>query len=72
VSRAGIGVAVLPWLAVHGADVWSDDQLGVHELPALPAREIYLHWAAGRTQSPLAVRTVEIVVEVADELSTQQ
>jgi DNA-binding transcriptional LysR family regulator len=70
--RAGMGVAVLPWLAVHGADVWSDDRLRVHELRPSPAREIYLHWPAGRTQSPLAARTIEIAVEVADELSTQQ
>jgi DNA-binding transcriptional LysR family regulator len=70
--RAGMGVAVLPWLAVHGADVWSDDRLRVHELRPSPAREIYLHWPAGRTQSPLAVRTIEIAVEVADELSAQQ
>ncbi|MGH3435722.1 MAG: LysR family transcriptional regulator [Sciscionella sp.] len=70
--RAGMGVAVLPWLAVHGADVWSDDRLRVHELRAPPAREIYLHWPGGRTQSPLAIRTIEIAVEVADELSTQQ
>lgn len=72
VVRAGMGVAVLPWLAVHGADVWSDDQLRVHELRAPPVREMYLHWPAGRTRSPLAVRTIEIAVKVADELSTQQ
>jgi DNA-binding transcriptional LysR family regulator len=64
--RAGMGSAVLPWLAVRGADVESDDRLRVHELrPALPAREIYLHWPAGRTQSPLAARAIEIAVEVA-------
>jgi DNA-binding transcriptional LysR family regulator len=70
--RAGMGVAVLPWLAVHGADAWSDDRLRVHELRPSPAREIYLHWPAGRTQSPLALRTIEIAVEVADELATRQ
>lgn len=64
--RAGMGSAVLPWLAVRGADVESDDRLRVHELrPALPSREIYLHWPAGRTQSPLAARAIEIAVEVA-------
>jgi DNA-binding transcriptional LysR family regulator len=58
--RAGMGVAVLPWLAVHGADVWSDDRLRVHELRPSPAREIYLHWPdapnhrsrSGRSRSP--------------------
>ncbi|MET0474759.1 MAG: LysR family transcriptional regulator [Mycobacterium sp.] len=70
--RAGMGVAVLPWLAVYGADVWSDGRLRVHELQPSPAREIHLHWPAGRTQSPLAVRTIEIAVEVAGELATLQ
>jgi len=68
--RAGMGSAVLPWLAIRGADVQSDHRLRVHELrPSLPAREIYLHWRAGRTQSPLAARAIEIAVEVAAEIA---
>lgn len=68
--RAGLGSAVLPWLAIHGADVSSDDRLRVHELrPAVPPREIYLHWRAGRTLSPLAARAMEIAVEVAAGLT---
>ncbi|MEU9918459.1 LysR family transcriptional regulator [Streptomyces sp. NPDC051001] len=68
--RAGLGSAVLPWLAVRGADVSSDDRLRVHELQSsLPPRQIYLHWRAGRTHSPLAARAVEIAVEVAAELA---
>jgi DNA-binding transcriptional LysR family regulator len=68
--RAGMGSAVLPWLAIRGADVESDHRLRVHELrPALPAREIYLHWPAGRTQSPLAVHAIEIAAEVAAEIA---
>lgn len=68
--RAGMGSAVLPWLAIHGADVLSDDKLRVHELqPSLPPREIYLHWRTGRTHSPLASRAIEIAVEVASELA---
>jgi len=68
--RAGLGSAVLPWLAIRGADVPSDDRLRVHELrPSLPPREIYLHWRAGRTHSPLAARAIEIAVEVAAELA---
>jgi DNA-binding transcriptional LysR family regulator len=70
--RAGMGVAVLPWLALHGADVWRDDRLRVHELRPSPTREIYVHWPARRTQSPLAARTLEIACEIADELSTKQ
>ncbi|MCU1509039.1 MAG: LysR-family transcriptional regulator [Glaciihabitans sp.] len=67
--RAGLGSAALPWLAIRGADVPSDDRLRVHELqPPVPPREIYLHWRAGRTHSPLARRAIEIAVEVAAEL----
>nr|WP_328752642.1 LysR family transcriptional regulator [Streptomyces sp. NBC_00285] len=68
--RAGLGSAVLPWLAVRGADVPSDDRLRIHELrPSLPPREIYLHWRAGRIHSPLAARAVDIAVEVAADLA---
>ncbi|MEV0224931.1 LysR family transcriptional regulator [Streptomyces sp. NPDC050704] len=68
--RAGLGSAVLPWLAIRGAGVPSDDRLRVHELrPSLPPREIYLHWRAGHTHSPLAGRAIEIAVEVAAELA---
>jgi DNA-binding transcriptional LysR family regulator len=68
--RAGLGSAVLPWLAIQGADVQSDRRLRIHELrPSLPAREIYLHWRARRTQSPLAARAIAIAVEVAAEIA---
>ncbi|MFC8663534.1 LysR family transcriptional regulator [Streptomyces sp. NPDC057199] len=70
--RAGLGSAVLPWLAVRGADVPSDDRLRVHELrPSPPPREIYLHWRAGRTHSPLAGRAIEIAAEVAEEVAAE-
>ena len=69
--RAGIGSAVLPWLALHASDAWSDDRLSIHQLRPSPAREMYLHWPAGRTQSPLAVRAIEIAVEAANELANQ-
>lgn len=70
--RAGLGSAVLPWLAVRGADVPSDDRLRVHELrPSPPPREIYLHWRAGRTHSPLAGRAIEIATEVAEEVAAE-
>lgn len=67
--RAGIGSAVLPWLALHGADVWSDDRLSIHQLQPSPARTLYLHWPAHRTRSPLAARAIDIAVEAADELA---
>jgi DNA-binding transcriptional LysR family regulator len=67
--RAGLGWAVLPWLALHGSDAWSDDRLTIHELRPAPAREIYLYWPARSSQSPLAVRAIEIAAEVAAEVS---
>ena len=67
--RAGMGFAVLPWLALHGAGAWSDGRLHIHELRPSPAREIFLHWPARRTQSPLASRAIQIAVEVAATLT---
>ncbi|GHG02566.1 MULTISPECIES: LysR family transcriptional regulator [Amycolatopsis] len=67
--RAGIGWAVLPWLALHGQDAWSDGRLSIRPLKPAPVRELALYWPAGRTESPLAVRTREIAVEVARELA---
>jgi DNA-binding transcriptional LysR family regulator len=68
--RAGMGSAVLPRLAVHGADIGSDDSLCTHELrPELPPREIFLLWQAGRTHSPLATRAIEIAVDVTSTIS---
>jgi DNA-binding transcriptional LysR family regulator len=69
--RAGIGSAVLPWLALRGSDALSDDRLTVHPLRPSPTREIYLHWRAERSSSPLAARAIEIAVEAADELASQ-
>lgn len=69
--RAGIGSAVLPWLALHAADAWSDDRLEIHQLQPPPTREMYVHWPAGRTRSPLAIRATAIAVETAAELAAQ-
>jgi len=71
--RAGMGVAVLPWLAIHGSDIGADDRLRIHELrPSIPPREIHVHRPADRTHSPLAARALEIAVEVAEELTAMQ
>lgn len=71
--RGGLGSAVLPWLAILGADVPADARLSVHELhPSLPPRTIYLHWRAGRSHSPLARRAIEIAVEVAAEIAASR
>jgi DNA-binding transcriptional LysR family regulator len=69
--RAGIGSAVLPWLALHAAGAWSDDRLRIHALRPSPTREVFLHWPARRTQSPLATRAIQIAVEVASTLTEQ-
>jgi DNA-binding transcriptional LysR family regulator len=69
--RAGIGSAVLPWLALHGSDAWSDDRLSIHQLRPSPTCTWYLYWPAGRTQSPLATRAIDIAVEAANELANQ-
>jgi DNA-binding transcriptional LysR family regulator len=68
---AGLGSTVLPWLAVHGAAVFSDDRLDVHELrPSPPPRAIYLHWRAERSRSPLVRRAIEVAVDVAAGLAS--
>jgi len=67
--RAGLGWAVLPRLALHGSAAWSDHRLTIHELRPTPTREIYLHWPARSSQSPLAVRAIEIAAEVSAEVA---
>jgi DNA-binding transcriptional LysR family regulator len=64
--RAGLGVAVLPRLIVLGAGVEGDRALRTHPLrPAPTPREIFLHWPAGRTHSPLAARAIAVAIDVA-------
>lgn len=70
--RAGIGSAVLPWLALHASDAWSDDRLRIHQLRPSPSRELDLHWKAGRTQSPLTTRAIDIAVDTAHGLANQR
>jgi DNA-binding transcriptional LysR family regulator len=69
--RVGIGCAVLPWLALHGTDAWSDDQLSIHQLKPSPTRELSLHWPAWRTESPIAIQTRKIAIDVARDLANQ-
>ncbi|TCC47001.1 LysR family transcriptional regulator [Kribbella pittospori] len=66
--RAGLGWAVLPWLALQGSGTRSDDRLRIHELRPAPTRGIYLHWPARSSRSPLAVRAIEIAIEIATEI----
>ena len=64
--RAGLGAALMPRLAVHQLD----GSLVLHELePALPPREIFLLWQAGRTHSPLAAHAITIAQSAAAGLS---
>jgi DNA-binding transcriptional LysR family regulator len=44
-------------------------RLALHELRPAPTRGIYLHWPARSSQSPLAVRAIEVAAEVAAEVS---
>ena len=81
--RAGIGLAVLPWLAIHhvvcrkcgaihGYHDAADQPLHVHQLDPTPTRDIYLHWPRGHAgQSPLTARTIQLAIEVARELADQ-
>ncbi len=81
--RAGLGSAVLPWLAIrhlvctscgdiHGTDGEADQPLRVHELHAAPTRAVHLHWPRGHTaRSPLAAHAIEIAVEVSRTLAGQ-
>ena len=62
-ARSGMGVAVLPRLAVS-ATVATDPGLRLHELQPPLCREIYLHWPSDRTLSPLAVRAVQLAREI--------
>lgn len=72
-ARAGLGSAILPWLAIHGAGVTTDETLSVQALrPAMAHREIYLVRQADRTPSPLAARAAELAAEMAHDLEGRQ
>jgi DNA-binding transcriptional LysR family regulator len=63
---AGLGAAILPWLAIHGAGAAADAALSIHALePSVPRREIHLVRRAHRTPSPLCARAAQLAVEIA-------
>ena len=67
--RAGMGVAVLPLLAVDT----SDTRLAVRLLdPPLPPRRIGVAWRRGRTLSPAAEQFIAIAREVSAELRDRE
>lgn len=58
--RAGVGMAVLPLLAIDA----EDPRTIVRDVdPPLPHRHVHLAWARGRTPSPTARRFVELAVD---------
>lgn len=65
--RAGLGMAILPRLAVM--DELDDPRLAIRTLdPPIPARVIRLAWRRDRVLSPAAERFRSIAIEVAAEL----
>jgi DNA-binding transcriptional LysR family regulator len=72
-ARAGLGSAILPWLAIHGAGATTDEALSIHALrPPIAHREIYLVRQAHRTPSPLAARAARLTAEIAHDLEGHQ
>jgi DNA-binding transcriptional LysR family regulator len=69
--RAGLGLAVMPMLAVDLRD--DDEQLRMHRVaPDLGTRPIHLAWAAGRTLSPLVSTVIALTREVADAIAASR
>ncbi|MDX3006265.1 LysR family transcriptional regulator [Kribbella solani] len=67
--RTGIGCAVLPWMALHATDARSDNELSIHPLKPSPSRELSLYWPSARTESPLALQTRQIAINIAHNLA---
>jgi DNA-binding transcriptional LysR family regulator len=70
--RSGMGFAILPQLAVAGAQATGDSRLEIHRLDHDISREVWLHWPAHRTLSPLATRAIEIARELASHPDTAE
>lgn len=65
--RAGLGLAIMPRLALHGEP--DDPRLAIRTLdPPIPARIIRLAWRRDRALSPAAERFRALAIEVAAEL----
>jgi DNA-binding transcriptional LysR family regulator len=66
--RAGMGVAVLPFLCVEP----EDPRVAIHAIePPIPDRSIHLGWRSNRTLSPAAERFIHLTTEAGRELSGQ-
>lgn len=65
--RAGVGMAVLPLLAVEQ----DDPRMVILALdPPIPPRHVSIGWRRGRTLSPTAQRVLELAQEFTADLST--
>lgn len=66
--RAGMGVAVMPFLCVEP----EDPRTSIHPIhPPIPDRRICLAWRRNRTLSPAAERFIQLTVEASRELTGQ-
>jgi DNA-binding transcriptional LysR family regulator len=66
--RAGMGVAVLPFLCVEP----EDPRIAIHPIdPPIPDRSICLGWRSNRTLSPAAERFVQLTVDASREFAGQ-
>ncbi|MCB0968996.1 MAG: LysR family transcriptional regulator [Ilumatobacter sp.] len=66
--RAGMGVAVMPFLCVEP----EDRRVSIHPLePSIPDRSIWVAWREHRTQSPAAQRFVDLAVDVSRQFAGQ-
>lgn len=66
--RAGMGVAVMPFLCVEP----EDPRVALHPIePPIPERSILLAWRQNRTRSPAAERFVELAVEISHGFAGQ-
>jgi DNA-binding transcriptional LysR family regulator len=72
-TRAGLGSAILPRLAIQAAGATTDEGLSIHALrPPIAQRDIYLVRQAHRTPSPLAARATQLAAKIAENLEYSQ
>lgn len=66
--RAGMGVAVMPFLCVEP----EDQRIAIHQIdPSIPDRSICLAWRRNRTLSPAAERFIQLTAEASHDLTGQ-
>lgn len=66
--RAGMGIAVLPFLCVEP----EDPRISIHQIdPPIPDRSICLAWRRNRTLSPAAERFIQLTTEASRDATGQ-